>query len=342
MDMPIHNRLTVLNTIIETGLIPVFYHPDVEVAKKIVAACVAGGARVAEFTNRGDFAPQVFNELSQYFAKADPKVILGVGSIVDAPTTAQYIASGANFVVGPNLNPEVARLCNRRKVSYSPGCGSASEIAEAEELGVEIVKVFPGDSVGGPQFVKSILGPCPWTRIMPTGGVSDTRESIAAWFNAGVAAVGIGGNLIKKEWLAAGNYEAISERTAQVLAWIREIRGVSPVAGIEHVALYPYAGATAQSLADWYGQVFGFKIQDGKSSIMLEASGPGRIELMKEGISDRCHIAIRVFDFDETATMLKAKGIELEEPKVGPGFKAAFLRQSDPAGNQVHILWRRS
>jgi 2-dehydro-3-deoxyphosphogluconate aldolase/(4S)-4-hydroxy-2-oxoglutarate aldolase len=341
MDMANNNRLTVLNTIIETGLIPVFYHPDVEVAKKIVAACVAGGARVAEFTNRGDFAPQVFNELSQYFYKADPKVILGVGSIVDAPTTAQYIAAGANFVVGPNLNPEVARLCNRRKISYSPGCGSASEIAEAEELGVEIVKVFPGDSVGGPQFVKSILGPCPWTRIMPTGGVSDTRESIAAWFSAGVAAVGIGGNLIKKEWLAAGNYDAISERTAQVLAWIREVRGQSPVAGIEHVALYPFAGATAQGLADWYGQVFGFKVQDGKTSIMLEASGPGRIELMKEGETDRCHIAVRVFNFDQTVAMLRAKGIELEEPKLGQDFKAAFLKQADPAGNLVHILWRR-
>lgn len=340
--MPNYDRLRVLNNVMESGLIPVFYHRDVEVAKKIVAACAAGGTRVVEFTNRGDFAPQVFYELSQYFSKADPKVILGVGSIVDAPTTALYIASDANFVVGPNLNPEVARLCNRRKISYSPGCGSASEIAEAEELGVEIVKVFPGDSVGGPQFVKSILGPCPWTRIMPTGGVSDTRESIAAWFNAGVAAVGIGGNLIKKEWLAKGNYDAISERTAQVLAWIREVRGMTTVAGVEHVALYPYAGATAQSLADWYGQVFGFKIQDGKSSIMLESSGPGRIELMKEGDTDRCHIAVRVFNFDETAAMLKTKGIELEEPKVGQDFKAAFLRQTDPAGNRVHLLWRRS
>jgi len=335
------SRLEVLNTIVETGLIPVFYHPDPEVAKKIVAACTAGGARVAEFTNRGDFAPHVFHEVSQHFAKADPKVMLGVGSIVDEPTTALYIASGANFVVGPNLNPAVARLCNRRKIAYSPGCGSASEIAEAEELGVEIVKVFPGDSVGGPEFVKSILGPCPWTRIMPTGGVSDTRESLSAWFKAGVAAVGIGSNLIKKEWLAAGNYDAISERTAQVLAWIREIKGRTPVAGIEHVALYPYKGASAQSLADWYGQVFGFKAQDGKSSMMLEASGPGRIELMKEGETDRCHIAVRVFDFDSAAAMLKAKGVELEEPKVGPDFKSAFLRQADPAGNQVHIIWRR-
>jgi 2-dehydro-3-deoxyphosphogluconate aldolase/(4S)-4-hydroxy-2-oxoglutarate aldolase len=218
-------RLEVLNAIVETGLVPVFYHRDVEVAKKVVAACAAGGARLVEFTNRGDFAPLVFTELAQHIAKANPKLILGVGSVVDAPTAALYIASGANFVVGPILNPEVARLCNRRKIAYSPGCGSASEISEAEELGVEIVKVFPGDSVGGPNFVKSILGPCPWTRIMPTGGVEATKESITAWFKAGVTAVGIGSNLIRKEWVEAGNYDAIAAKTAELLAWIREARG---------------------------------------------------------------------------------------------------------------------
>ena len=213
-------RLEVLNAIVETGLVPVFYHRDVE-----VAACAAGGARLVEFTNRGDFAPLVFTELAQFVAKANPKLILGVGSVIDAPTAALYIASGANFVVGPILNPEVARFCNRRKIAYCPGCGSASEISEAEELGVEIVKVFPGDSVGGPNFVKSILGPCPWTRIMPTGGVEATKESITAWFKAGVTAVGIGSNLIRKEWVEAGNYDAIASKTAELLAWIREARG---------------------------------------------------------------------------------------------------------------------
>jgi 2-dehydro-3-deoxyphosphogluconate aldolase/(4S)-4-hydroxy-2-oxoglutarate aldolase len=218
-------RLDVLNTMLELGLIPVFYHKDVEVAKKIVAACAAGGARVIEFTNRGDFAYHVFTELSRYFAQTNPQVILGVGSVVDAPTAAMYIASGANFVVGPLLNAEVARLCNRRKIAYSPGCGSASEIAEAEELGVEIVKVFPGSSVGGPSFVKALLGPCPWTRIMPTGGVEATKESIGAWFRAGVACVGMGSNLITKEAVAAGDFEAITRNVAQALAWIREVRG---------------------------------------------------------------------------------------------------------------------
>ncbi|GAB4437778.1 MAG: bifunctional 4-hydroxy-2-oxoglutarate aldolase/2-dehydro-3-deoxy-phosphogluconate aldolase [Anaerolineae bacterium] len=218
-------RLEVLNAMIDLGLIPVFYHKDVEVAKKIVTACAEGGARVIEFTNRGDFAYHVFTELSRHFAAAEPQIMLGVGSVVDAPTAAMYIASGANFVVGPLLNAEVARLCNRRKLAYSPGCGSVSEIAQAEELGVEIVKVFPGSSVGGPGFVKAVLGPCPWTRIMPTGGVDATKESITAWFKAGVACVGMGSNLITKEAVAAGDFEAITRNVAQVLAWIKEARG---------------------------------------------------------------------------------------------------------------------
>lgn len=219
------DRMTVLTRILDLGLVPVFYHGDVGVAEQIVAACAAGGAQVVEFTNRGDFAPQVFLELSQRFTRSDPDVILGVGSVVDAPTAALYIAYGANFVVGPVLNPEVARLCNRRKIAYSPGCGSASEIAEAEELGVEIVKIFPGSSVGGPVFVKSVLGPCPWTRMMPTGGVDATEESIHAWFGAGVACVGIGSKVVRKDLVAAGDFGSITQKATQVLAWIRGARG---------------------------------------------------------------------------------------------------------------------
>jgi 2-dehydro-3-deoxyphosphogluconate aldolase/(4S)-4-hydroxy-2-oxoglutarate aldolase len=218
------DRLTVLNAIVETGLVPVFYNGDLEVSKQIATACAAGGAKVVEFTNRGDRAWNVFTQLVEWAEKAQPAVILGVGSVIDAPTAALYIGSGANFVVGPVLNPEVARLCNRRKVAYMPGCGSASEISEAEELGVEIVKVFPGAEVGGPGFVKAILGPMPWTRIMPTGGVGATEESIRGWFGAGVTCVGIGSKLITKELVAAGDYDGISKTVAQVLVWIQTAR----------------------------------------------------------------------------------------------------------------------
>ncbi|MCG3206529.1 MAG: putative KHG/KDPG aldolase [Anaerolineae bacterium] len=223
--MASHSRLEVLNSTIDLGLVPLFYHKDVETAKKIVAACAAGGARVIEFTNRGDFACQVFTELSRYAVQAHPEVMLGVGSVVDAPTAAMYIASGANFIVGPMLNPDVAKVCNRRKIAYMPGCGSLTEISQAEELGVEIVKVFPGSSVGGPGFVKAVLGPCPWSRLMPTGGVDASRENLEGWFKAGVACVGMGSNLIVKELVAAGDFAAITAKVVQVLAWIKEIRG---------------------------------------------------------------------------------------------------------------------
>ena len=219
------DRMTVLSAMIDQGVIPVFYHPDVEVCKKVIQACANGGAKCIEFTNRGEFAAHVFFEVTRHFAKADPSVIMGVGSVVDAPTAGIFIANGAKFVVGPLTNPDVAKLCNRRKIPYSPGCGSASEIGYAEELGCEIVKVFPGGSVGGPEFVKAMLGPCPWTRIMPTGGVDATEESLSQWFKAGVACVGVGSNLITKELLAAKDYAGLEKKVGETIALIRKIRG---------------------------------------------------------------------------------------------------------------------
>ncbi len=222
------SRLEVLSEIIRIGLIPLFYHGDLATAKQIVAACSAGGARVIEFTNRGDNAFGVFSDLVSHFASAEPSLILGVGSVVDPGTAALYISGGANFVVGSVWNPEVARVCNRRKVPYMPGCATPSEISQAEELGVEIVKTFPGCAIGGPAFVKAVLGPTPWTRMMATSGVEATEDSIRAWFEAGVAAVGIGSNLVRREWVEAKDYAAITSRTAQVIAWIRQVRGESP------------------------------------------------------------------------------------------------------------------
>jgi len=219
------DRMTVLSAMIDQGVIPVFYHPDVEVCQKVIQACANGGAKCIEFTNRGEFAAHVFFEVTRHFAKADPSVIMGVGSVVDAPTAGVYIANGAKFVVGPLTNPDVAKLCNRRKIPYSPGCGSATEIGYAEELGCEIVKVFPGGSVGGPEFVKAMLGPCPWTRIMPTGGVDATEESLSQWFKAGVACVGVGSNLITKELLAAKDYAGLEKKVGETIALIRKIRG---------------------------------------------------------------------------------------------------------------------
>jgi len=218
------DRIRVLMSIVAQGVIPVFYDGDLELCKGVIGACSKGGAKCIEFTNRGEFAPHTFLELSRHFAKADPSVVLGVGSIVDAPTAALYVANGARFVVGPVLNAEVARLCNRRKIAYSPGCATLSEIGEAEELGCEIVKIFPGNSVGGPDFVKSVLGPCPWVKIMPTGGVDPTESSLRAWFDAGIVAAGIGSKLITKELLAERNFAGIERRVRETLAIVGAIR----------------------------------------------------------------------------------------------------------------------
>ncbi len=218
------DRLQVWGSILEAGLIPIFYHPDGEVAFQIVQACWAGGVRAIEFTNRGDRALPIFQALTQRVGREIPEVILGAGTVMDAPTAALYIAGGAHFIVGPILNEEVARLCNRRKVAYIPGCSTLSEISAAEELGAEIVKLFPADCAGGPGFVRAVLGPCPWLRLIPTGGIEPTLESITAWFRAGVAGVGMGSNLIRQEWVKAGDWEAITAQVRQVLEWIRQAR----------------------------------------------------------------------------------------------------------------------
>lgn len=219
-----HSRLQVLCAMKETGLVPVFYHADMEAAWKIVCACADGGAMIVEFTNRGDRAIGVFNQLTELRDKYRPEIILGVGSICDAPTAAMYIAAGVDFVVGPLLDEDTAKLCNRRKIPYLPGCGTLSEIHQAHILGVEICKIFPGGEVGGPGFVKAVKGPCPWTEIMPTGGVEPTEESLSAWFKAGIACAGIGSNLITKEFVAAGDFAGLTRKVQDTLAIIRKIR----------------------------------------------------------------------------------------------------------------------
>jgi 2-dehydro-3-deoxyphosphogluconate aldolase/(4S)-4-hydroxy-2-oxoglutarate aldolase len=205
-------------------MVPVFHSPDVEVAISIVEACNEGGASVVEFTNRGDFAPDVFAALEKHCAEKFPGVVLGAGTVIDAPTAALYVANGASFVVGPSFNPEVATLCNRRKIAYVPGCATATEISNAEALGCEIVKLFPGDSAGGPGFVRAVLGPMPWSSIMPTGGVDTSRESLEGWFRAGVFAVGIGSRLISNEIVRSRDWAALARRTRDVVELIAGIR----------------------------------------------------------------------------------------------------------------------
>lgn len=217
------SRIHVASVMEETGLVPLFYHHDLKLCKEVLSACYNGGARILEFTNRGDFAHEVFGELNKFAARELPEMILGVGSVTDGGTASLYMQLGANFVVTPVLREDIAVVCNRRKVLWSPGCGSLTEIARAEELGAEIIKVFPGSQLG-PGFVKAIKGPCPWTSIMPTGGVTPAQENLEAWFKAGVSCVGMGSKLVTKEFLAQNDYEGLEKHVRNTLDLIKTIR----------------------------------------------------------------------------------------------------------------------
>jgi 2-dehydro-3-deoxyphosphogluconate aldolase/(4S)-4-hydroxy-2-oxoglutarate aldolase len=217
------SRLEVAVMMKETGMVPLFYNQDIELGKKLIKACYDGGARLMEFTARGDFASEVFSELIKYTDKELPEMIMGVGSVTDAGAASLYMQMGASFIVTPSLREDIAMVCNRRKVLWSPGCGTLTEINRAEELGCEIIKLFPG-STYGPGFVKAIKGPQPWTSIMPTGGVSTEESNLRGWFEAGVTCVGMGSQLISNDILASKDYNVLQQRVADTIALVKKIR----------------------------------------------------------------------------------------------------------------------
>ena len=218
-----YTRIEVAQTMAEQGMVPLFYHADIELGKQVLKVCYDGGARLLEFTNRGDFAHEVFAELNKYALKELPGMMLGVGSVTDAGTAGLFMQLGANFIVTPVLREDIAIVCNRRKVLWSPGCGSLTEIARAEELGAEIVKLFPG-GIYGPNFIKDIKGPQPWTSIMPTGGVEPTEANLRGWFDAGATCVGMGSKLISSDILKSKDFTTLQERVKSALALIQQIR----------------------------------------------------------------------------------------------------------------------
>ena len=218
------NKIQVMTVMKETGMVPVFFNSDIDICKNVIKACYEGGVRVFEFTNRGDFAHEIFGELVKWANKECPELILGAGTVVDAPTAALYIQLGANFIVGPNFNPEIAPVCNRRLVPYSPGCGSVSEMSNAQAAGCDVTKVFPAGNVGGPSFVKNVLGPLRWSNIMVTGAVEPTEANLTEWIKSGVMCVGMGSKLFPKEVIASANWQAITDKCKEALVYIKEAR----------------------------------------------------------------------------------------------------------------------
>lgn len=338
-----HMKHEVINKALDAGIIPVFYNSDIEIAKKIIRACTEGGARVLEFTNRGDQAFALFGEIVKFRDTELPETILGAGTIIEASTASIYINSGAEFIVGPQFNPEVSKLCNRRKIPYIPGCSTPSEISAAEEAGSEIVKIFPADILT-PAFVKNFLAPSPRSKLLPSGGIRAIREDIQNWIKAGAASINLGSDLISHELLRKGDFEGITRRTEQCIQWVKEARGDPIFQGVEHVGLNPTSNITCDRIAEWYTETFQLSSVDGESSIFLSAvNNPGRIEVSREP-SDKMkgHIAIRVSNFEEACRILREKGIELEEPTTKNGIKSVYLKKPDPVGNRIHLLHRPS
>jgi 2-dehydro-3-deoxyphosphogluconate aldolase/(4S)-4-hydroxy-2-oxoglutarate aldolase len=332
-------RLDVIREILNTGVLPLFYVDETELAVDIINACYQGGVRTIEFTNRGEMAYPVFADLVKHFSKTNPEIILGVGSVIDAPTAALFLAGGANFIVGPNLNPEIARLCNRRKILYLPGCATENEIAAAEELGAEICKIFPGESVGGPAFVNAVMAPCPWHRLLPTGGVDATEKSITEWIKAGAAAVGLGSKLLSKQAFKDRDYTGIQTKTSDCVRWIRAARNVPVFLGVEHVGLYASKNSAAE-LSAWYENLFGMNRKEGISSFFVSSQGSGRLEFPKEPADATVHIAIQVSDFDKAVSLLQEKGVGLSSVVSKADVKSGYLDVKDPEGNLIHLLWQ--
>ena len=218
------NKLQTLNYINENKVVPVFYNSDVDISINVMKSLYNGGIKILEFTNRGDFALEVFNELEKYCQKNLPDMILGAGSISDETMANLYISSGSNFIVGPLTNKNVAIACNRKKVPYMPGCLTPTEISEAEELGCDVVKVFPADSVSGPNFIKSVLAPMPWSWIMPTGGVDMEEEGLKKWLSSGVFSVGMGSKLFTKEIIQDKDWALLESQCKKLVETINKIK----------------------------------------------------------------------------------------------------------------------
>jgi 2-dehydro-3-deoxyphosphogluconate aldolase/(4S)-4-hydroxy-2-oxoglutarate aldolase len=217
-------RVDVIIRILGAGIVPIFYHKDPDICRNVITSCFEGGIKVIEFTNRGDFAHELFSDLNKWAEKEFPGLVMGTGSVVEPATAAMYIQSGSCFIVSPVMNPEMGKICNRRKILWIPGCGTLSEISQAEELGAEIIKIFPGLSAGGPDFIRAVKGPCPWTSLMPTGGVEPTTENLREWFDAGASCAGIGSNLITREIIQKKDWKGLTARIAEAVKIVKKIK----------------------------------------------------------------------------------------------------------------------
>ena len=206
------------------GLVPVFWHADLDVAKEVARAVAKGGLATFEFTVRGAGAAVVASRLIAWARSHLPDLAVGVGTVMDGTTAAQLVSEGAAYVFAPSFSAEVAAVCHRDSVLYVPGCGTVTEIQTAYGAGCEMVKLFPAGAIGGPAFLAAARAPCPWIEAIPTGGVEPTVESLKGWYGAGAPAVGMGSRLFTKSTVNARDWPEITRTVAAAVETVKAAR----------------------------------------------------------------------------------------------------------------------
>ena len=204
------------------GIVPLFTHDNPDDAQQVLEAAYKGGIRVFEFTNRRNNSFEVFVHLLSV-AKKYPDLMLGIGTIMDGPTTKKFIDAGADFIISPIMKIEMAKVCHEHKTPWIPGCATLTEIVTAKDNGADIIKLFPA-SVLGPIFVSSIMPVVPGLQLMITGGVEPTEKSLSSWFKAGAACVGMGSQLFTKEILTQRDWPLLQQKVAECLNIVKGLR----------------------------------------------------------------------------------------------------------------------
>jgi len=331
-----YTRIEVINSIYERGLIPHVHIHDHKAVTDLLTALVDGGARVIELSISESQDPRIISDLIPRAKQNDPVLMLGAGTVDDPVTAVRYMDMGADFVSGTMFDPEVARVCNQRKILYIPTCNDLAETTAAEELGAELIKVMDKD----PAFIKNIMQQKHWTRIMPTVVENPDLNSVKPWIEAGAACLSMNVETIKKEAVSRQDWPALTVWVEECLWAIAQARGNPLFSGVEHVGLYPEEGQDAREIAQWYAQMFGFHLDEGETYFFARSSGPGRVEILKDSEPLKAHVAIKVRNFQAGCETLRDRGIDLEPPKLLGRVKAVFLKERDPAGNKVHLIYQ--
>ena len=217
------NIQQVTDTIIQQGILPLYFNSDETISVEVLKAIYKAGIKAVEYTHRGDTALNNFKALVQLRNLEMPDLLLGIGTIKNLNQAKEYLQAGADFIISPGFVPEIASYTLSNDIFYGPGCMTPTEIIAAENAGVKFIKLFPGNMLG-PDFLSGIKDIFPNLLFMPTGGVDTTKENIAAWYKAGVSAVGMGSKLISKQLMADKDYATIEAETKTVLSLIQTIK----------------------------------------------------------------------------------------------------------------------